>query len=131
MEPYETEPYGLVPVDNQTLDGGVLPPGPDFLPSGPGVLPPDPSVLPTCLRGCLCGYSAPYGQYSDDIYSYCDCKGSLAILFFYLSLVRIEDYPAQTLNAPPVYTTPTNLSLLLQYSVGVDEFNSSIVETYS
>ena len=79
----ETEPYDLVPVDNQTLDGGVLPPDPDILPSDPGVLPPDPSVLPTCLRGCLCGYSGPYGQYSDDIYSYCDCEGSLAILSIY------------------------------------------------
>ena len=43
----------------------------------------------------------------------------------------MEDHPGQIVNTTPIYTTPTNLSLLLQYNVGLDEFNSTIVDRHS
>lgn len=83
---------------------------------------PDPSVLPTCLRGCLCGYSPNDTQ--DDaaimIYRYCDCVTSLVYFFIDLAISLLGPYT-------PVYTTPTNLSLLLHYGVDFDIFDTAIV----
>lgn len=82
---------------------------------------PDPLVLPTCLRGCLCGYSA--GPIYDDttIYGYCNCGESLVYFFLYLA----------SLGGTPIYTTPTNLSLLLHYDVKFYDFNTTLFRNYA
>ena len=81
---------------------------------------PEPPILPTCLRGCLCGYSATSYNDAIDLYTYCDCEGSLAHLFVYLA----KSLPDA--NNLTIYTTPTNLSLLRQYDVDFDVFNAKI-----
>lgn len=82
----------------------------------------DPAVLPTCLRGCLCGYSATYPYEDISVYSDCDCQQTLGYLFYYVAITK------QGEKSPPttVYTTPTNLSLLDHYDVPYDDFNGSI-----
>ena len=83
---------------------------------------PDPAVLPTCLRGCLCGYS---GNYQDaTVYPWCDCHDSLANMFLYLATTPTVTDDGLT---PTIYTTPTNLSLLLQYGLDFHKLNASLV----
>ena len=82
---------------------------------------PDPSILPTCVRGCLCGYSDDL-LFDTTLYSYCDCQSSLAYLFIYLAVS--DGYASE------VYTTPTNLSLLLNYDVDFYLFNTSLTSFF-
>ena len=96
-------------------------PDPPVLP--PYYATPDPSVLPTCLRGCLCGYSDDQ-MFDTTLYSSCDCQSSLAYLFIYLAELLPDDY------ASAVYTTPTNLSLLLHYDVDFYLFNTSLTRVF-
>ena len=84
---------------------------------------PDPPVLPTCLRGCLCGYSgySDYSSSTNTLYNLCICKELLAYLFIYLQTLLPATF------SPTVYTTPTNLSMLLDWDIGFDEFNTTLL----
>lgn len=84
---------------------------------------PDPAVLPTCLRGCLCGYSVRKSFEDATVYSHCDCQGTLSNMFFYIATTLQPDAPLTA-----IYTTPTNLSLLLRYAVDFGDFNASIAD---
>ena len=84
--------------------------------------PEHPAVLPTCLRGCLCGYSAGWTFPNASVYSYCDCALNLALEFAYLANM------ATPVNGPILYTTPTNLSLLAHYNISYNDFNASITK---
>ena len=84
---------------------------------------PDPPVPPTCLRGCLCGYSS-WGYHLDaTIYNFCDCQETLPNMFLYIASTLQPDVPPTT-----IYTTPTNLSLLLLYYIDLGYFNASIAD---
>ena len=77
----------------------------------------DPAVLPTCLRGCLCGYSATPHNPESIVYDWCDCVNNLPLVFSFLA-------------STAVYTTPTNLSLLAHHNISYDDFNASIAANY-
>lgn len=99
---------------------------PNSYPNGYGT--PDPAVLPTCLRGCLCGYlgGKPDEPATVDasVYSYCTCAATLPHLFGYLaSTLR----PEGTI----IYTTPTNLTLLVQSAVEFEYFNATLTDMES
>ena len=83
----------------------------------------DPAVLPTCLRGCLCGYSGRKISEDATVYSYCGCQETLSNAFFYIASTLQPD-----ILVPTIYTTPTNLTLLLQYDVDFGYFNASIAD---
>ena len=85
----------------------------------------DPAVLPTCLRGCLCGYSGGYDTGDATVYPNCFCQESLANIFYYLTTALAGDD-----LTPTVYTTPNNLSLLLQYGIYFDDFNATLVSLF-
>ena len=87
---------------------------------------PDPTVVPTCLRGCLCGYT-PYENLDTfagpEIFGYCYCDESLAEIFVFLATMAVKGQ--QTL-----YTTPTNLSLLLFYNIDYGAFEAGLGDIF-
>ena len=57
------------------------------------------------------------------VYNFCDCQTTLPNMFFYIAWALQPDVPLTT-----IYTTPTNLSLLLLYDVDLGYFNATIAE---